>query len=269
MRVVSIVATSILVVGLAACGHGGGPSDLNLPSTPTTAFVPTTGAAANLGSVASTSSPAATTVAAVSPVARARVARLAVYDSPAAAHPVRELPNPWPAVTNVPRVRVAQVFLVDAQQRGWVKVLLPVRPNGTDGWVRASDVTIEEVPFAIRVELGARTMTVFSHGNQLWQGAVAVGAPATPTPTGRYYIRMLLTAANPKTVFGPYAFGLSSSSNAITGFAGGDAEIGIHGNDDPSSLGLAATLGSIRMPNAEIMSLAARLPLGTPVDIEP
>jgi lipoprotein-anchoring transpeptidase ErfK/SrfK len=240
-----------------------------LASTPTTAPVPTPRTAANVGSVASSSAPLPSPLPAVSLVARARVARLAVYDSPAATHPVRELTNPWLAATNVPSVHVAQVFLVDAQQHGWVEVLLPVRPNGSDGWVRASDVTIDKVPFAIRVELHARTMTVFSHGNPLWKGAVAVGAPATPTPTGRYYIRMLLTATKPHQVFGPYAFGLSSSSNAITGFAGGDAEIAIHGNNDPSSLGLAATLGSIRMPNAEITSLAARLPLGTPVDIEP
>jgi lipoprotein-anchoring transpeptidase ErfK/SrfK len=269
MRVVSIIATSILIVGLAACGQGGGPSDLNLPSTPTTTPVPTARTAVNGGAVASTSSPSAIALPAVSLVARARVARLAVYDSPGAAQPVRELTNPWLAVTNVPSVHVAQVFLIDAQQRGWVEVLLPIRPNGSAGWVRASDVTVDEVPFAIRVDLRARTMTVFSHGNPLWEGAVAVGAPATPTPTGRYYIRMLLTGSNPKTVFGRYAFGLSSSSNAITGFAGGDAEIGIHGNDDPSSLGLAATLGSIRMPNAEIAKLAALLPLGTPVNIEP
>ncbi len=272
MRVVSIIATLIVVVGLAACGGGGGPGDLNLTSTPTTAPVPTTAPSSKLGAAASISSqpPSPSAMPAVSLVARARVARLAVYDSPGATHPIRELTNPWLAVTNDPSVHVAQVFLVDAQPSdGWVQVLLPVRPNGSDGWVHATDVTITTVAYAIRVSLHARTMTVFSHGNMLWDGAVAVGAPATPTPPGRYYIRMLLTAPNPKTVFGPYAFGLASSSNAITTFAGGDGEIGIHGNDDPSSLGLAATLGSIRMPNPEITKLAALLPLGTPVDIDP
>src|SRR5579863_5925447 len=98
MRVVSVIATSILVVGLAACGHGGGLSDLNLPSTPTAAPVPTPPTAANVGSVASSSAPSPIPLPAVSLVARARVARLAVYDSPAATHPVRELTNPWLAV---------------------------------------------------------------------------------------------------------------------------------------------------------------------------
>ena len=132
MRVVSIIATSILVVGLAACGGGGGPSDLNLPSTPTTAPVPTT----------ATTGPASTTGAAIGQpfaatlVAHARVPTLAVYDTPGSAHPVRRLANPWPAARNDPNVRVPQVFLVDAQRGGWVKVLLPVLPS-TDGWVRA------------------------------------------------------------------------------------------------------------------------------------
>jgi len=272
MRVVPIIATSILVVGLAACGGGGGPSDLNLPSTPTTAPVPTTGTTASVGSAAPTSSPSGSQSAmpAVSLVAHARVARLTVYDEPDAADAVRELPNPWRPATDDPSVRVAQVFLVEAQQgNGWVKVLLPVEPNGSDGWVRASDVTITSDTYAIRVDLSARNMTVFAGGKVLWEGAVAIGAPATPTPTGRYSVRMLLKAPNAQTVFGPYAFGLSSRSNVITSFAGADGEIGIHGNDDAASLGLATTLGSIRIPDAEIIRLAALVPLGTPVDIDP
>ena len=93
------------------------------------------------------------------------------------------------------------------------------------------------------------------------------GAPGTPTPTGHYYIRVLIKAPNPNTVYGPYAYGLSSHSDALSSFEGGDAEIGIHGNDDASVLGGSVTHGCIRIDNAEITRLAGMLPLGTPVDI--
>ena len=53
----------------------------------------------------------------------------------------------------------------------------------------------------------------------------------------------------------------------LSSFDGGDAEIGLHGNDDASVLGDNVTHGCIRMDNAEITKLAALLPLGTPVDV--
>jgi lipoprotein-anchoring transpeptidase ErfK/SrfK len=91
-----------------------------------------------------------------------------------------------------------------------------------------------------------------------------VGHP-TPTPTGEYYLRILIQATDPTTVYGPYAYGLSSHSDTLEEFAGGDAEIGIHGNNDTSVLGKDVTHGCIRMDNAAITMLSKQLPLGTPV----
>ena len=106
-------------------------------------------------------------------------------------------------------------------------------------------------------------------GAVLYTGPIADGAPNTPTPVGHYYIRVLIKAPNPNTVYGPYAYGLSSHSDVLTSFEGGDGETGIHGNDDASVLGSSVTHGCIRMDNAEITRLASILPLGTPVDIQP
>jgi len=78
---------------------------------------------------------------------------------------------------------------------------------------------------------------------------------------------VLMKAPNPGGAYGPYAYGLSSHSDALSSFNGGDAEIGLHGNDDASVLGSAVSHGCIRMDNTEITKLAALLPLGTPVDI--
>ena len=78
---------------------------------------------------------------------------------------------------------------------------------------------------------------------------------------------MLLQSPDPGGAYGPFAYGLSSHSDALETFAGGDAEIGIHGNNDASALGQSVSHGCIRMDNAAITDLASKLPLGTPVDV--
>ena len=178
------------------------------------------------------------------------------------------LANPWVVDPNYPTQTVQQVFLVKSQTKdGWVEVLLPVRPNGTTGWVHASDVSITNNPYHVKVELGAHRITVTNLASTIYQGTVAVGAAETPTPTGAYYVRVLVKAIDPTTVYGPYAYGLSSHSDALDTFNGGDAEIGIHGNNDATVLGSNVTHGCVRMDNDAITMLSRQLLLGTPVDI--
>ena len=153
---------------------------------------------------------------------------------------------------------------------------LPVKPNGSSGWVHAADVDVAPNTYRIKVSLGAHTISVTNSGSVTYQGPVAVGATdpplpdvgkPTPTPRGRYYLRVLIKAPDPTTVYGPYAYGLSSHSETLDQFAGGDAEIGIHGNNDASVLGQNVTHGCVRMDNDAITALSKQLPLGTPVDI--
>ena len=96
---------------------------------------------------------------------------------------------------------------------------------------------------------------------------VGLGKGATPTPGGVYYLKELLKPKNPQGAYGPYAYGLSSHSETLDSFAGGDAEVGIHGNNDASVLGKNVTHGCIRMDNDAITMLAKQLPLGTPVTV--
>jgi lipoprotein-anchoring transpeptidase ErfK/SrfK len=53
----------------------------------------------------------------------------------------------------------------------------------------------------------------------------------------------------------------------VTEFNGGDGIVGIHGTNRPSSIGNAASLGCIRLPNEMIARLHAMVPIGTPVEI--
>jgi lipoprotein-anchoring transpeptidase ErfK/SrfK len=241
-----------VALALLAAGCGGGGAELGRQvETPTTAGATPT-----------------TTPAADNYVAQAIVPQLSVFDAPGAAKPARELENPWIVSPDYPDQTVPQVFLVKEQRPdGWIRVLLPVRPNGSTGWVQAKDVRLTPNNFRVKVELGAHRITVTQSGVVMYQGDIAAGTQETPTPTGEYYVRVKVKAIDPTTVYGPYAWGLSSHSDALETFNGGDAEIGIHGNNDASVLGRNVTHGCVRMDNAAITTLTNTVPLGTPVDI--
>jgi lipoprotein-anchoring transpeptidase ErfK/SrfK len=255
--------TLVVALGIALAGCGGGGGSATLGKKPVATSAPTSSTAPSY----------------VSYIAAAKdtVKKVAVYNAPGASTPSREFDNPWLYDPKVPTSAVSQVFLVKQQRAdGWVQVLLPVRPNGSTGWIKASDLTITSNPFRIEVALGAHTITVKNANTVVYSGPVAVGATdpplpdvgkPTPTPTGEYYLRILLQAPDPNTVYGPFAYGLSSHSDSLDEFAGSDAEIGIHGNNDASVLGTNATHGCIRMDNAAITTLSKQLPLGTPVEV--
>ena len=150
----------------------------------------------------------------------------------------------------------------------WIEVQLPIEPNGTTGWILRDEVTLFDNPYRIEIDRAAYSLKVFQR-NELWMDTViAVGNGETPTPVGEFYLLELLAPPEPDGPYGPYAFGLSGFSEVLTSFGGADvAIIGIHGTNDPSSLGTEVSHGCIRLENAVIEQLASTLPLGTPVSI--
>jgi lipoprotein-anchoring transpeptidase ErfK/SrfK len=187
-------------------------------------------------------------------------AGLAVRATPRVATPVVTLP----AATTFGTPRV---LLATARRGSWYRVLLPTRPNGSTGWVRAVDVTVRPLPDVVRVDLAARSLTWTRHGAVVLTTPVAIGAPETPTPAGAFFVTDLLQNAEPAGAYGPFALGLSAHSDTLSEFAGGDGQIGIHGTDAPWSIGQAVSHGCVRVPDDVVDHLAHGLPLGTPVVI--
>lgn len=159
------------------------------------------------------------------------------------------------------------VFLVLKQEKDWIQVKVPARPNERTGWVKATDVTLYQHDYAIVISLSKRSMVVYKAGQEFMREVVAVGSAKYPTPTGSFFIRELARPANPRGAYGPWAFGLSGYSNVLQKFGRGDGQIGIHGTNAPKALGTAASHGCIRVRNISITKLAQTLPQGVPVEI--
>ena len=160
----------------------------------------------------------------------------------------------------------AVTFLVVQDYGAWLQVAIPVRPNGTVGWVQSSDIQRLNLEFRLVVELSTNTMIVQQGGKELYRESVATGTGNTPTPTGLFFVREVVkeSATGP---YGPYVFGLSGYSDVLVTFQGGEGAIGIHGTDSPGLIGSNASFGCVRVTNPSIRNLVRLLPLGTPVEI--
>jgi lipoprotein-anchoring transpeptidase ErfK/SrfK len=199
---------------------------------------------------------------ATSLVASASVPAVQVFDQPNAPAPSRVLTDPTPTNGKL-------VFLVDeVSTNGWVKVLLPVRPNGSTGWVRAQDIAVTPDPYKVVVNLGGHKLTLLKKGKVVLEAPAGIGKGNTPTPGGQYYLAQLYKPPNSKGVYGTYAYALNGYSEVLPDFNGGDPIIGIHGTNQPDLVGQDVSHGCIRVTNDVITKLANLLPLGSPVQIK-
>jgi hypothetical protein len=168
---------------------------------------------------------------------------------PVAALPSTELGSP----TWVPVVQ---------SRRGWDRVLLPARPNHASGWISTDGRTLQsaETPYVISVDLAARRVTVLDGGQKVGSWTVAVGAPTTPTPTGRTFLMASLEPAHP--TYSPLILPLGAHSNTLDTFGGGPGTVALHGWPDTSVFGHSVTHGCVRVPSAALYVLS-RIPLGS------
>jgi lipoprotein-anchoring transpeptidase ErfK/SrfK len=150
----------------------------------------------------------------------------------------------------------------------WYRVKLPMRPNGAVGYVRPADVLVRKVRTRIVVDVSARRLFFYRAGKLVLSTPVAVGAPSTPTPIGRFYVNQRLVPSNPYGAFGPGALGVSAFSDVLTGWTQG-GPIGIHGTNQPWSIGRAVSNGCIRVPNATLRRIFDASYGGTPVVLHP
>lgn len=175
-----------------------------------------------------------------------------------------EFDNPGP-------YQPAQPFtmLVTERRGPWVKVLLPVRPNETEGYVNLADVDITTTTKRIEVNLTDNALTAFDGTQVVAATPIVAGSPFTQTPTGRFYITDIVPQKNPAGAYGPFALATNAYSEMIDEFDTGVPVVALHGTNAPEKLGTDVSNGCIRLPNDVVAQLAETFPLGTPVFIWP
>jgi hypothetical protein len=171
-----------------------------------------------------------------------------------------------PAIARLPRMNAQgaeQVFpiLQDRYRDGhlWHEVMLPVRPNGTTGWIPANAVSLRRSDYRIRIDVDRYRLELFDRCDRLASYRMGIGTQDTPTPRGTFFLNSLLKPPQEGTVYGALAFGLSAYSDVITDWEGGGI-VGLHGTNDPSSLGGEVSHGCIRMENSAIREIARTVP---------
>lgn len=148
----------------------------------------------------------------------------------------------------------------------WIRVSLPVLPNGTTGWVpRAALGGYGVVDTHLIVDRRSLTATLMRGRRPIFRALIGIGRASTPTPEGEFYVRDELTRYSSPT-YGPLAFGTSARSTTLTDWPSG-GYVGIHGTDQPWLLPGHVSHGCIRMRNADILRLGRLMPVGTPITI--
>jgi lipoprotein-anchoring transpeptidase ErfK/SrfK len=153
--------------------------------------------------------------------------------------------------------------------RLWARVLLPVRPNGTQGWVPADALRFRRTRLRITIDQSDRRLTLFRSGRAVLRAPVAIGKPATPTPNGRFAVAELIRTNEPGAFLGPVVFALTGYSETLNEFAGGDGRVAFHGTSLPRLVGTRASHGCIRLRNADAVRLLRVVRPGVPVTIRP
>lgn len=145
-----------------------------------------------------------------------------------------------------------------------VKAFQEANQLQTDGIVGPSTWQALGIPYLpetnsderIVVDLNEKILELTKGGKLVKTWPVAVGRSDTPTPIGNWIITQK-TYLNAGTAFGTRWMRLSVPWGGY----------GIHGTNNPASIGTEASHGCVRMQNADVQELYEMVPLGTPVSI--
>lgn len=124
-------------------------------------------------------------------------------------------------------------------------------------YMNSSYNSYAKVTYSITIDTKNHTLTLFKDGKVHKVYPVAVGKASTPTPKGTF--RIINKQNNPGGPFGVRWMGLNAPQGGI----------GIHGTNNPASIGKSVSHGCIRMHNANVTELSNLVPVGTIVKIIP
>ena len=149
--------------------------------------------------------------------------------------------------------------LIAANYRRSLQVILTANPAIADPALifPGQRITIpgipdpNSIPYSIKVTLSSKKLTLFKSGQVVKTYPVGIGKMLTQTPVGDYVI--VNREPNPGGSFGAMWLSLSKLG------------YGIHGTNNPSSIGKEVSKGCVRMHNQDVIELSRQVPNGTRV----
>jgi hypothetical protein len=155
------------------------------------------------------------------------------------------------------------------ERRGdWFAVESDVLGNGIVGWVpRTAAIHVRRLPSSVEADLSERMLTLREGRRVVFRRRVSVGAPGSPTPSGRFHVTDQISGQ--RWGLGCCVVVLSGSQPRLPAGWGGGDRLAIHGRPSSSeAIGSPASAGCLHATDRTLRALA-RLPLGTPVVIHP
>lgn len=163
----------------------------------------------------------------------------------------------------------ARVLSVVRQHGTWLGVLAPELENEKLGWLEADRAQIDTVGHALHADLSRRELTIRHDGRIVGRMRVAIGAPSTPTPTGRFAVTDKLDVTDRSSPYGCCVLVLTAHQRKLPpDWPGGD-RLAVHSTRDVKALGHPVSLGCIRASFPDARSLMRTIPLGAPVFVRP
>ena len=155
------------------------------------------------------------------------------------------------------------------ERDGWIRIMMPERPNGLTAWVRADQVERSTSPWRMVLRLSETRVYVYKDGYEVWSAPVGIGKDSTRTPTGSYFVAVV-EKPGPEG-YGPIVLNLNAHSEDIDSWKGsGDAITAFHGPFGSEELirsgGGKVSNGCLRMLPEDQLKMDG-IALGSPVDI--
>jgi lipoprotein-anchoring transpeptidase ErfK/SrfK len=195
------------------------------------------------------------------------------FAEPNYASPIRTQPAPHAHVITSMRFSTPDGFVQTyillrehwVGRHAWVKLRVPMRPNGYTGWVPLSALAgFQHVNTELIVNRAAANLTLLRNGHVIYRAPVGTGKPSTPTPGGHFWITESFSSNDP--FYGPWAFGTSDYS-VLSEWPGGGI-VGLHGTNEPALIPGHPSHGCIRLRNGDISALSHLVAIGTPLWVQ-
>jgi hypothetical protein len=162
-----------------------------------------------------------------------------------------------------------RVMWIQQVKGDWLAVHVPELPDGQLGWIRDDRFALDlsQTHFWITAAVSRRELELHYGNRLLARMPVSVGSSGSPTPLGDYSVTDGLLGRGLGPWYGCCVLALSGHQpNLPPGWIGGN-RMAIHGTN--GTIGAANSHGCLRASDPNMISLFARVPLGTPVLIRP